>query len=146
MPLADLYQEILLDHYRKPRNTGEIEEAEITVRGSNPLCGDEITLYLKLEGERVSDVKFQGLGCAISQASCSMMTEKIKGKRLAELLDLAAAFRKVMTGEKTEIPPELEEAIETLKGVIQFPIRVKCANMGWITLQDGIKNHQKKTN
>lgn len=138
--LTDLYQEILLDHYRKPRNFGPLEPCDREVEGHNPLCGDRITLRLRLSGERIEEARFEGSGCAISTASASMMTEAVRGRSVAEALELGERFRNRLTGS----PPtaqEVEEAGEmaALDGVREFPMRVKCATLAWHALREALK-------
>lgn len=133
-----LYQEIILDHYKRPRNFGTIDNADVTVEEENPYCGDRIVLHLKMDGERISDIRFSGKGCAISQASASMMTEKVKGMKLEEAMKFAEDFRKMMRGEKP-FPPEGElEDLDALRGVREFPVRVKCATLAWDLLQHSL--------
>lgn len=133
--LTDLYQEILLDHYRKPRNFGPLEPCDREVEGHNPLCGDRITLRLRLAGDRIEEARFEGSGCAISTASASMMTEAVRGRSVAEALELGERFRSRLTGGGTA-EPEGEEPGEmaALDGVREFPMRVKCATLAWHTL------------
>ncbi|MGQ9464013.1 MAG: Fe-S cluster assembly sulfur transfer protein SufU [Candidatus Fervidibacter sp.] len=130
-----LYQEIILDHYKRPRNFGTLDNAGVVVEEENPYCGDHIVLHLKMDGERISDIRFSGKGCAISQASASMMTEKVRGMKLEEAMKFAEDFRKMMRGEKP-FPPEGElEDLDALRGVREFPVRVKCATLAWDLLQ-----------
>lgn len=136
MALDDLYRELILDHYSHPRNRGELPDADIKVEGANPLCGDELTIFVKLDGGRVSAVRFHGRGCSISQASASMMTEQIKGKTLDEARALAARFKAMMLGEAAS-EDELGELM-ALQGVRKFPVRVKCATLSWIALEQGM--------
>jgi len=131
-----LYREVILDHYKNPRNRGELESPTIKFDGHNPLCGDIVTLHLKTDGEKITDVKFQGDGCSISQASISMMTEKIKGLATSEVKELIENFRAMMKGEEdSEI--DMGE-LEVLQGVKQFPARIKCALLGWDTLKQSL--------
>ncbi len=137
--LRDLYQEVILDHGRKPRNFRRLEDATRTARGDNPLCGDRIELFIKLgEGDRIDDAAFQGRGCAISTASASLMTETVRGKTPAEAEVLAAQFRDLaMTGTCPHCAASLEDEMERLSplsGVHEFPSRVKCATLAWHTL------------
>jgi len=130
-----LYQEIILDHYKRPRNFGTLENADAVAEEENPYCGDHIIVHLKTDGERISEIRFTGRGCAISQASASMMTEKVKGMGLEEALKFAEDFRQMMRGEKP-FPPEGElEDLDALRGVREFPVRVKCATLAWELLQ-----------
>ena len=138
--LRDLYQQVILDHSRKPRNHGVITDGAVHVHGDNPSCGDEIDLYVKFDADgRIADIKFDGSGCAISQASASMMTLKVKGKPQANAENLSRDFRVVVTGEgKIQNEDALGE-LELLKGVQQFPQRVKCAMLGWRALEQAIQ-------
>jgi len=130
-----LYQEIILDHYKRPRNFGTLDNADAVAEEENPYCGDHIVVHIKTDGEKITDIRFSGKGCAISQASASMMTEKVKGMRLEEALRFAEDFRKMMRGEKP-FPPEGElEDLDALRGVREFPVRVKCATLAWELLE-----------
>ncbi|MBF8267826.1 MAG: hypothetical protein HW388_1334 [Dehalococcoidia bacterium] len=142
--LDELYQEIILDHYRRPRNQGKLEGADIEAEGVNPFCGDEVCLQIKLKDGVVGSVSFKGNGCSISQASASMLTELVKGKTLEEAEALYSLFRKMMHGEELS-EAELEELAEArvLAGVRRFPVRVKCALLAWATLEEGIEGHGK---
>ncbi len=145
--LEDLYREIILDHYRTPRNRGELESPPaVESRGHNPLCGDEITLFLLVDGEGddavVSDVKIGGQGCSISQSSASMMTQAIIGKRVSEARAMIRRFRAMMGVEGIEMQPGDDDIdlgdLEALQGVVKFPVRIKCAVLGWNTLADAL--------
>ena len=140
--LEDLYQEVIMEHNRKPRNFRKLEDGNRSAEGFNPFCGDAITLYLKVEGERVADVGFQGSGCAISRASASLMTETIKGKGTVETQRIFDAFHKMLTRGPEE-EPDLEDVelgdLEALAGVAEFPTRVKCATLSWHALQAALK-------
>ncbi|HET9001267.1 MAG TPA: SUF system NifU family Fe-S cluster assembly protein [bacterium] len=136
MSLDDLYRETILDHYRHPRNKGVLEGADITGEGANPLCGDEITIFLIVRDGVVRDVRFEGKGCSISQASASMMTELIKGRPVEEARGLIAAFKAMMHGEPAN--GDLGD-LEALQGVRKFPVRVKCATLGWVTLEGALQ-------
>lgn len=131
--LQALYQEVLLDHYRQPRNFGALEDATHRAEGHNPLCGDRVEVMARLEGERLERVAFQGSGCAISTASASLMTEAVKGRSRSEVEELFAAFRDAVTGAS---PPDEERLgkLAALAGVREFPMRVKCATLAWHTL------------
>lgn len=139
--LDELYREVVLDHYRHPQNHGTIENPSIVAEGSNPFCGDEVALYLKLDDGRVAGVAFIGRGCSISQASASMMTQVIKGKSLEEVQALFTAFRGMMHGEGIPGGQNLGD-LEALEGVRKYPIRIKCALLAWTTLQDGLESHR----
>ncbi len=133
-----LYQEIILDHYKRPRNFGTLDSPDAVMEEENPFCGDRIALYLKVEGDQIADIRFSGQGCAISQASASMMTERVKGMRLEQALAFAKEFRQMMRGEKP-FPPEGElEDLDALRGVREFPVRVKCATLAWDILQRSV--------
>ncbi|MBI4596413.1 MAG: SUF system NifU family Fe-S cluster assembly protein [Candidatus Tectomicrobia bacterium] len=142
MMLNELYQEVILDHYRHPCNFGRLEEAEIVVSDTNPLCGDEIELSLSMNGEEVvKEAAFSGRGCAISQASASMMTEKIKGLGLKDIENLLAKFKAMMRGE--EVKDQLGE-LEAFKGVLKFPVRIKCALLAWAILQKALLEYHAR--
>lgn len=130
--LRDLYQEVIMDHNKKPRNFREMTDANHLAHGNNPLCGDALVVFLKLNGDVIEDVSFQGSGCAISVASASLMTEALKGKSLAEAEVLYDMVHKQMTGE--EIDQSAMGKLEVLSGVKEFPARVKCATLSWHTL------------
>jgi nitrogen fixation NifU-like protein len=134
--LRDLYQEVILDHYKKPRNFREIDAPQRRAEGYNPLCGDKVTVTLNLDGDRITDVAFQGEGCAISTASASLMTEALRGRTPEEAERLFERFHDVVTGEDGGGPegPPLGK-LEVLAGVRDFPIRVKCATLAWHTLR-----------
>ena len=134
--LEDLYREVILDHNRSPRNFGEIEGADRVVNGINPLCGDKMTLYLKLDGDRIDDARFEGTGCAISIASSSMMTERVKGSTVAETLGLFKDVHEMLTG--LQEPDERMEKLAALAGVREFPSRVKCASLAWHALKTAL--------
>jgi len=138
--LQDLYQELILDHYKRPRNHRPLPDADHKAEGYNPLCGDRVSLYLKLDGERVRDVTFEGAGCAISTASASMMTEALKGKTVREARELFEKFHALVTGrlENPEQGPELGK-LEVFAGVSQYPVRVKCATLVWHTLEAALE-------
>lgn len=132
--LKQLYQEIVLDHYRKPRNFGVLEGADREAAGHNPLCGDRVKVYLGLDGERIEEIRFEGAGCAISTASASLMTSALAGKTLEEARDLGEHFRAMITSKEDVGTTDLGE-LEALQGVRDLPVRVKCATLAWHTLQ-----------
>jgi nitrogen fixation protein NifU and related proteins len=142
--LRDLYQEVILDHSKRPRNFHAIADATRKAEGYNPLCGDRETIYVVLDGDRVRDVAFQGAGCAISTASASMMTETVKGKTRAEAEALFTRFHDLITGKNGEAPgrdkvaPELGK-LEVFSGVREYPVRVKCATLPWHTLKAALQ-------
>lgn len=161
--LEDLYREIILDHYRSPRNKGELEAPPATrVEGFNPLCGDEIVVYVDVEDDTVKDIRIGGQGCSISQSSASMMSAAVKGKTLEEVKGLTKAFKAMMSiheqsldgegegveesgesgidpNEIADVPEEVKLGdLEALRGVVKFPVRIKCATLSWNTLAQGI--------
>ena len=144
--LEDLYREIILDHYRAPRNRGELPVPPAhKVEGFNPLCGDEVTLYLDIDndGETVRDIKIEGQGCSISQASTSMMSAAVKGKSVDEARRLIRAFKALMSIHESKLEGEddgedLRADLEALQGVVKFPVRIKCATLSWNTLDQGL--------
>jgi nitrogen fixation NifU-like protein len=140
--LRDLYQEVILDHQRNPRNFRAIPHADRVTEGHNPLCGDKLTIYLKLADGVVRDVSFQGVGCAISMSSASLMTEHLKGKSIDEIEALFGSFRALLTGGRNEVPDfESLGKLRVFEGVRQFPVRVKCATLPWHTLRAGIEGN-----
>lgn len=146
--LRELYQEVILDHSRKPRNFGKPAEVHHMAQGHNPLCGDRVTVYLDLDGEgRVKDVSFEGSGCAISMASASIMTEMLKGKTVAEAKALFDKFHGVVTGEEEDLSGadgiDLDR-LEALTGVREFPMRVKCATLAWHTFIAATEDRRDK--
>ena len=133
--LSDLYQEVILDHNKHPRNFGEIEGADRHAAGYNPLCGDRLAVYLNLDGDRITDVAFLGSGCAISKASASLMTDAVKGKTVAEARELFARFHAMITDDADAAAPEGVGKLAVLAGVRDYPSRVKCASLAWHTLR-----------
>jgi nitrogen fixation NifU-like protein len=142
--LRELYQDIILDHGRHPRNFRTIEHPTHFAQGYNPLCGDRVTVYLSLDGDHIADVSFQGRGCAISTAAASLMTEVLKGKTIADARALFAQFHaRVTSGEPVPLPDPLAEQaerLEPLSGVKAFPARVKCATLSWHALEAALKD------
>src|SRR5262245_33474697 len=136
--LEALYQEVILDHNRKPRNFREIENADRRIEGRNPLCGDEITLWVKLDGERVSDVSFRGSGCAVSKSSASLMTAAVKGKTIEETRRLFDRFHDMIVGKLPESERSSMGSLAALGGVSKFPVRVKCASLAWHALKSAL--------
>ncbi len=132
--LSDLYQEVILDHNKRPRNFHVLENANRTAEGYNPLCGDRLTLALRIDDGRVTDAAFQGSGCAISKASASLMTESIKGQPVAEVRDLFRRFHAMVTTPPEQTVEDLGK-LSVLAGVREFPVRVKCASLAWHTLK-----------
>lgn len=136
--LSDLYQEVILDHNRKPRNFQKLAAANRTAEGFNPLCGDHITLYVRLEDGVIQDIGFQGSGCAISKASASLMTAAVKGKTAVEAEKLFDRFHRLVTSEDAPDPAELGK-LAAFSGVREFPARVKCASLAWHTLHGALE-------
>jgi nitrogen fixation NifU-like protein len=140
--LSALYQEMILDHYRRPRNKGTLENADASVEMKNPLCGDEIGLQVSFDGDQISEVKFSGRGCSISQASASMMTQLLKGKTRAEIESIRTRFRDLMLGSGEAVTDELGP-LRALSGVARFPARVKCALLAWNALDTALANRTR---
>lgn len=138
--LNDLYQEVILDHNRNPRNSGKLPGATCRLEGYNPLCGDRLILYLRLEGDRVVDISFEGEGCAISIASASLMTEAVKGLSRAEVEELFAAVHELLTGSSAAATHLGKVAV--LSGVREYPTRIKCATLAWHTLRAAAQGEQ----
>ena len=138
MSLEELYKEVILDHYRAPRNKGRLDPHDIALERNNPLCGDEIELYLKFEGDSVEGIAFEGKGCSISQASASMMTEKVKGMDAKEVRALVESIKRMMTGDEEGDPNAIGDLV-SLKGVVKYPVRIKCALLGWNTLEEALE-------
>jgi nitrogen fixation protein NifU and related proteins len=141
--LEELYKELILDHYRSPRNRGRVDPADIDIHRDNPLCGDEIHLFARIDDGKVSEIAFEGKGCSISQASVSMMTERLKGAKLDDAEAVAAAFKQLMQGEQPDEPERLGDLV-ALEGVQKYPVRIKCALLGWNTFSDGLKSYREK--
>ncbi len=150
--LEDLYREIILDHYRNPRNRGELEAPPATrAEGFNPLCGDEIVVYLDVEDGRIEDIRIGGQGCSISQSSASMMSNAVKGHTVAEARAITRAFKGMMSIHESSLDGDGDEELEShdddvklgdleaLRGVVKFPVRIKCATLSWNTLAEGIE-------
>ncbi|MDK6863964.1 MULTISPECIES: Fe-S cluster assembly sulfur transfer protein SufU [Nosocomiicoccus] len=136
--LEQLYRSVIMDHYKHPRNKGELDSGTITIDMNNPTCGDEIRLMLEVKDNIIDDVRFEGHGCSISMASASMMTEAVKGKNVECALEMADEFSKMMLGEEYTITDDMGD-IEALSGVSQFPARIKCATLSWKALEKGVK-------
>jgi nitrogen fixation NifU-like protein len=139
--LADLYQEVFFDHYRHPRNFGRLEHAGHTAAGHNPLCGDQVTVFLNTEGGVVTDIRFEGQGCAISTASASLMTEAVKGRPVTEVEALFKRFHGLLTGTADDADEEALGKLAALSGVREFPVRVKCATLAWHTLEHALHDN-----
>ena len=133
LSLEELYKEVILDHYRSPRNKGRLDPHDVALERNNPLCGDEIELFLKFDGDSVEGIAFEGKGCSISQASASMMTEKVQGLPAKEALALVETIKAMMAGEREGDLDTLGDLV-SLKGVVKYPVRIKCALLGWNTL------------
>ncbi len=145
MALEDLYREVILDHYRNPRNRGHLDSPDATAQGVNPLCGDELTVEISFDGDVVSGIAIESQGCSISQASASMMSNAVKGKTRREIEELTSKFRSMMSLEgeaNLDLDPDRPGAvlgdIEALQGVRQYPVRIKCASLGWNVLLDAL--------
>lgn len=139
--LRELYQEVILDHYKKPRNFRKLDTANRVVAGNNPLCGDQLTVYLEMDGDVIRDISFQGKGCAISVASASMMTAALKGKTRAEAEALFEQVHSMVTGanDPASLDPETLDELSALSGVSEFPVRVKCASLSWHTVHSALE-------
>jgi nitrogen fixation NifU-like protein len=138
--MRELYTQVIMDHYQHPRHRGELEDADLEEYLLNPLCGDEVTVYANFRDGKVADVKFGGRGCSISQASASMMTERLMGKSREEAEVEISNFKAMMVGE--EEFPETED-LAALKGVIQYPSRIKCATLAWTAFQQGLESGEE---
>ena len=141
--LSALYQELLLDHYRRPRNRGALAEPHVSVAKKNPLCGDEITLQIEFAGDTVQDVKFTGQGCAISQASASMMTQQLKGRSRAEVERVTRRFAEMLHGDDAAARDAVLGDLRALAGVSRLPVRLKCAMLAWGALAEALAEPAK---
>ena len=141
--LSDLYQEVILDHSRHPHNFRAIADATRKAEGYNPLCGDQVTVYLKLNGDKIEDISFEGSGCAISKSSASVMTDLVKGKSAGEAATLFERFRQMVTGDAKPTDDPTDK-LQIFAGVSEFPTRVKCAVLGWHTLRSALENKKQK--
>ena len=142
LSLDELYKEVILDHYRAPRNKGKLDPHDVALERNNPLCGDEIELFLKYEGDSLVGIAFDGKGCSISQASASMMTEKVKGLSTKDAASLAESIKAMMAGEDGADEKALGDLV-SLKGVVKYPVRIKCALLGWNTLVEALEESGK---
>ena len=143
--LNELYEAIILDHYRNPRNTEPVESPDIDLEVNNPFCGDEFHIQLKVDGDTISQVGITGRGCAISQASASLLAELVDGKTSAEVRTSVDAFRRLLRGEEvSEEERDVLGDIEALSGVRKFPVRIKCALLSWVGLDDALAEHLAK--
>ena len=138
--LDELYREVILDHFKRPSRAGELADAQIKASGTNPLCGDEVAFDLRLDNGRVAQARFRGKGCAIAQATSSMLAEQLEGKTLGQVTALIAALKALMQGQE---PPESVDLgdLEALAGVRKFPVRVKCAALSWNVVEQGLKEY-----
>lgn len=136
--LNELYQEVILDHNKNPRNFGGLPNADRKAEGNNPLCGDRVTVFVRLDGDRIEEIHFDGAGCAISTASASLMTEALKGKKLDEVKELSETFKNLVTGRESTGLESLGK-LAVFHGVSEFPVRVKCATLAWHTLQAALE-------
>ncbi len=139
--LDELYREVILDHFRQPRNRGELPHADIHAEGVNPLCGDEMTFSITLDDGRIDQVRFLGKGCAISQATASMFTEQLRGKTLREVEELVQAMKDLMQGKPLRPDVDLGD-LESLVGVRKFPVRIKCAALSWNVIEQGLAEYR----
>jgi len=143
--LRELYQEVILDHNRNPRNFRTMERPSVSVEGYNPLCGDHYTVFLKMDGDKIADLSFQGAGCAISKASASVMSQVLKGKTRAEAEELFDEFHRLVTGQRTDVGSvEHLGRLAAFAGVSEFPARVKCASLAWHTVKAALEGHSEK--
>ncbi|MGH2730002.1 MAG: Fe-S cluster assembly sulfur transfer protein SufU [Actinomycetota bacterium] len=142
LSLEELYKEVILDHYRAPRNKGRLDPHDVALERNNPLCGDEIELFVRFEGDTLEGIAFEGKGCSISQASASMMTEKVKGLPAKDAGALAESIKRMMAGEEEGDPDTLGDLV-SLKGVVKYPVRIKCALLGWNTLLEALEEGGK---
>ncbi|MCK4632048.1 MAG: SUF system NifU family Fe-S cluster assembly protein [candidate division Zixibacteria bacterium] len=140
--LDDLYRDIILDHYRSPRGRNPVERADIATDGHNPSCGDEVELKVEIDEDRVKNIHVDCRGCAISVASGSMLAEVIKGKSINEIKEISRVVRAMLKGDTDDIPEDLGD-LDALKGVRQFPVRIKCALLAWLALIEGVKNFEE---
>ena len=144
--LSELYQEVILDHNKRPRNWGPMADATRVAKGHNPLCGDRLTLYVKVDGDRLAAISFEGSGCAISKASASLMTDAVKGQPIADALSLFDRVHEMLTTPSTQ-PVNIDNVgkMAVLSGVREFPARVKCASLAWHTLKSAILDSHEVT-
>ena len=143
--LRELYQEVILDHSRRPKNVGVLPGADHTAEGYNPLCGDRLSVSLKMDGDVITDVRFQGSGCAISRASASMMTQSIKGQSVEKANEIFDAFHYMITEPGGELDLDTLGDLETLSGINEFPTRIKCAVLAWHTMNAALSGESEVT-
>ena len=137
-----MYKEVILDHYRAPRNKGRVDPHDVALERNNPLCGDELELFVRFDGDKLEAIGFEGKGCSISQASASMMTEKVMALPVKEAAEIAESIKRMMSGEEEGDPEELGDLI-SLKGVVKYPVRIKCALLSWNTLLEALEESGK---
>jgi nitrogen fixation NifU-like protein len=142
LELDELYRELILDHYKSPRHHQHLEHPDVVAEGYNPVCGDEIEMDLTFSGDTLTDIGLVGRGCSISQASGSMMSELVQGKKIDEIRHLSDEFKTMMMDGAAPVPEDLGD-LEALQGVAKFAVRVKCATLAWHTLADGIEQHER---
>ena len=142
--LDELYRDVILEHFKNSSYASELSDATITAEGTNPLCGDELTMYLQVEGRRVTQARFKATGCAISQAAASMLAEQLEGKTVQEVTQLIGAMKALMRGEETDPAIDLGE-LEALAGVRKFPVRIKCAALSWNVVEQGLNGQRPNT-
>jgi len=142
LSLEELYKEVILDHYRAPRNKGRLDPHDISLERNNPLCGDEIEVFLRFDGNALEGVSFEGKGCSISLASASMMTEKVGRLSAKDAAAVAESIKRMMAGEEDGDPNDLGDLV-SLKGVVKYPVRIKCALLGWNTLLEALEEAGK---
>jgi nitrogen fixation protein NifU and related proteins len=140
--LDSLYRQVIMDHYKNPRNKGVIEDGNLTINMNNPTCGDRIQLSMNVVDGIVTDAKFEGEGCSISMSSASMMTQAIKGKKIEDAIKLSTVFSNMMQGKEYEDDLDLGD-IEALQGVSKFPARIKCATLAWKAMEKGLKEEEQ---
>ena len=138
--LDELYREVILDHFRSPTHSGPLPDAQVHVEGTNPLCGDELAFHLKMDDRRIAQVRFQGKGCAISQAAASMLAAQVEGKTTAEAAQLVGAMKALMQGQPPAASVDLGD-LEALEGVRKFPVRIKCAALSWNVVEQGLEEY-----
>ncbi|HVM34497.1 MAG TPA: SUF system NifU family Fe-S cluster assembly protein [Actinomycetota bacterium] len=144
LSLEELYKEVILDHYRTPRNKGRLDPHDISLERNNPLCGDEIEVFLRFDGDALEAVSFEGKGCSISLASASMMTEKVGRLSAKDAAAVAESIKRMMAGEEDGDPNDLGDLV-SLKGVVKYPVRIKCALLGWNTLLEALEEAGKRS-
>lgn len=139
--LDELYREVILDHFKNPTHSGELPGAQVKAEGNNPLCGDEMTFYLKMGNGKIEQARFRGKGCAISQAAASMLSQQLEGKTVSEVVRLIETMKGLMQGQEPDPSIDLGD-LEALAGVRKFPVRVKCAALSWNVVEQGLKTYQ----